>query len=473
MIVIISVSVSLILTISIIAMILWNKLKGVKQQVQDQKHLVQNLTAQNEGLNKQLEQFRDITSLEGELSRIQLEAEEELNKIQSEKERLVKDSTTLKSQIDILRNNLDVLEDQELLVAHGFYEHRYRFETTEKYSERLDAIQEEQKRLIKDGLAAVCGTEWTVNDSKTEGRKMTKNQIKIALRSFNGECDAAVAKVNYKNMYAMKNRIEKAYNDLNSLIMVNHIFITQQYLDLRLEELDLIQEYHEKKQEELEEQRHIREVMREEERVLREIEEAQREAEKEEDRYFKAIEKAKAEVEKLSGERQKQMLEKIQDLEEKLREAQEQKERAMSRAQMTRSGYVYVISNIGSFGEDVYKIGMTRRLEPMDRVKELGDASVPFRFDVHAMIYSENAPVLEYKLHRHFNEQRVNKINGRKEFFSVTLDDIEKAIEKYHGEIYFTKLAEAEEYRKTLAVDSSQSFIHQPPVETSQSILTA
>jgi tetratricopeptide (TPR) repeat protein len=471
--VIISVSLFLILTVSIVAITFWNKLKGLKRQIQDNKHLIQNLTSKNEGLNKQLERFRSITSAEDEVSRIRLEAEEELNKLRSEKESLLIDSTNLQSQIDILRNNLAVLEDQEVLVAHGFYEHKYRFETTEKYSERLDAIQEEQKRLIRDGLAAVCGTEWTVNNSKTEGRKMTKNQIKIALRSFNGECDAAIAKVNYKNMYAMKNRIEKAYNDLNKLIMVNHIFITQQYLDLRLEELDLIQEYHEKKQEQLEEQRHIREVMREEERVLREIEEAQREAEKEEERYSKAIEKARAEAEKLSGERQKQMLEKIQNLEEKLREAQEQKERAISRAQMTRSGYVYVISNIGSFGENIYKIGMTRRLEPMDRVKELGDASVPFRFDVHAMIYSEDAPALEYKLHRHFNEQRVNKVNGRKEFFSVSLGDIEEAVKKYHGDIYFTKLAEAEEYRKTLSISPSQPYIHQQPTESPQLVMAS
>jgi predicted nuclease with TOPRIM domain len=462
------ISLLVIAAISIIAIILWNRLKNAihqiqnqNQQIQDHKQQIKNLTAQTENLNQHFERFKAITNVE-----------EEIQNITAEKESLIQNSLDLQAQIARLENSLKALEEQEILVDHGFYEHKYRFETTEKYSERLDAIQEEQKRLIKDGLAAVCGTEWMLGNSKTEGRRMTRNQIKIALRSFNGECDAAIAKVNYKNLYAMKNRIEKAYNDLNRLSTVNHIFITQQYLDVRLEELDLIQEYHEKKQEELEEQRHIKEVMREEERVLREIEQAQKEAEEEENRYSKAIQKARIEAEKLSGEKQQQMLEKIQDLEQKLKDAQEQKERARSRAQMTRSGHVYVISNVGSFGEDVYKIGMTRRLEPMDRVKELGDASVPFRFDVHAMIYSEDAPALEYKLHRHFNEQRVNKVNERKEFFSVSLNDIEEAVEKFHGEIYFTKLAEADEYRKTLAMNPSQTYVPHS-TEISQPALTA
>jgi Domain of unknown function (DUF4041)/Meiotically up-regulated gene 113 len=380
---------SLIAIPSIIAMVLWNKLKTFKHQIKDHKHLIQNLTAQNERLSQQFEPYKNIIS-----------AEEEIKKISLERESLLQNSSDLQTQIDSLKDSLKILEEQEVLVSHGFYEHKYRFETVEKYSARLSIVQERQKRLIKE-------------DSKTEGRKMTKNQVKIVLRSFNGECDAAVAKVNYKNLYAMKNRVEKAYYDLNKLNIVNHIEITQEYLGSRLEELELIQEYQEKKQEELEEQRYIKEAMREEERVIREFEEAQTKAEREEEKYSLALEKARLEVEELVGENQKKMLAKIQFLEEKLVEAHESKERAMSRAQMTRSGYVYVISNIGSFGEDVYKIGMTRRLEPMDRVKELGDASVPFRFDVHAMIYSEDAPTLEHKLHRHFSEQRVNRINGR------------------------------------------------------------
>ena len=138
-------------------------------------------------------------------------------------------------------------------------------------------------------------------------------------------------------------------------------------------------------------------------------------------------------------------------------EAEKNKERAKSMAEITKSGHVYVISNIGSFGENVYKIGMTRRLEPMDRVRELGDASVPFNFDVHAMIYSKNAPELENLLHKEFYDNRVNKINDRREFFKVNLQDIKKALEKHNIQAEFTMLAEAEQYRQTLALENENS----------------
>ena len=123
----------------------------------------------------------------------------------------------------------------------------------------------------------------------------------------------------------------------------------------------------------------------------------------------------------------------------------------MSRAELTRSGHVYVVSNIGSFGENVYKIGLTRRLEPEDRIRELGDASVPFPFDIHAMVFSEDAPGLEQTLHREFDDRRVNLVNTRKEFFAVSLPEIESAAQE-HGTVEFTLAADAEQYRKTLAL---------------------
>ncbi|MGE3727310.1 MAG: GIY-YIG nuclease family protein, partial [Candidatus Sericytochromatia bacterium] len=144
---------------------------------------------------------------------------------------------------------------------------------------------------------------------------------------------------------------------------------------------------------------------------------------------------------------------KLAEAEIRLHDAEEAKKRAISQAQLTKCGHVYVISNIGSFGEDVFKIGMTRRLDPMDRVKELGDASVPFPFDVHAMIYSEDAPGLENQLHKLFNESRLNRVNNRKEFFRVGLKDIEKAAHKFGATVEFTKIAEAKEYRESVAFE--------------------
>lgn len=329
----------------------------------------------------------------------------------------------------------------------------------------LSAIHKTHPQRRTRSAAAVCDTAWEVNGSRAEGRKQINHTLKLILRAFNGECDAAVAKVKYNNVHVMQARILKAWEAINNLVVVQRAEITREYLDLKLEELYLAHEYQEKVQEEKEEQRRIREQMREEEIALRELERAKLEAEKEELRYEAALRKASADAERAVGEKQQKLLSQIDELQRRLAEAHANKERAVARAQMTRSGHVYIISNVGSLGEHVYKIGMTRRLDPMDRVKELGDASVPFSFDVHAIIYSDDAPTLENKLHRLFHQRRVNLINERKEFFRATIEEIAKAVRENHGEIEITMAAEAVEYRKTLAM--LQTAQQAPPVAAS------
>lgn len=364
----------------------------------------------------------------------------------------------LSAKILVLRAKLQGLEEQEIVEAFGFYESKYDFQEAEEYKQRLDKIRSQQKQMIKDKQAAVCNTEWSVAGSVKEGKKMTDNFLKLVLRAFNGECDASVVKVKYNNVQTMENRIRKTYEDLNKLSQTTHCEITSRYLDLKLQELWLTHEYQERKYQEQEEQRIIREQMREEEKALRELEKARQDAEKEERRYQEALEKARRDVESATGKAQEKLFSQIEELQKRLAEAEANKERAISQAQLTKSGHVYIISNIGSFGEDVYKIGMTRRLEPMDRVKELGDASVPFSFDVHAMIFCENAPELESRLHKRFNNRRMNKENERKEFFRVSLDEIVRVVRETDqelkickSEVIFTKVAEATDYRKTLA----------------------
>ncbi|QJD81635.1 DUF4041 domain-containing protein [Spirosoma rhododendri] len=257
----------------------------------------------------------------------------------------------------------------------------------------------------------------------------------------------------------MEARISKSFEAINKLGSVNQISITQQYHDLRKSELQLEFELQQKIQSEKEEQRLIREQMREEEKAQREIETAQRKAEDEEARYQKALLKATEDAKRATGAQLESLDLKIAELEQLLSAAQLQKERALSMAQQTKSGHVYVISNIGSFGEDVFKIGMTRRLEPMDRVRELGDASVPFSFDVHALVYSDNAPDLEYKIHRQLIERRLNLINNRREFFRVDLDEVETIFSNAGHPLTLTRLAEAREYRESLAIRESKSRV--------------
>ena len=219
---------------------------------------------------------------------------------------------------------------------------------------------------------------------------------------------------------------------------------------MKQRELKLTFEYENKLKKEKDEQRELKERMRDEERARREMEEALWQTALDEERAKKALEQARIELQAASGAKEASLIGKIKLLESRLEETLKNKERAISRAQQTRSGHVYIISNIGSFGETVFKIGMTRRLEPYDRVHELGDASVPFAFDVHAMIYTDDAPTMESKLHQRFDQNRVNLVNERKEFFHTSISELEAAVKELGATIELSKLAEAREYRETL-----------------------
>lgn len=410
-------------------------------------------------LDRLTERFRPVIDADAERNRVLELLEREKATAAAGLESLTRDcdlkaatAATLQHEIEALRIEFARLDEESNLQSFGFYKPRYDFAESKQYQTRLDTIRDSQKEMLKAKTAAVCDIEWTVNGSKVEGRKATNQTIKLLLRAFNGECDAAISKVRYNNIHVMEARIGKAFDTINGLAEVNRCHIVNVYRDLKLQELYLTHEYEEKLQEEKEEQRRIREQMRDEEIAQRELEKARVEAEREESRYEHALAKAKEEVEKAVGARQAKLQADIEELQRRLLEAQTNKERAIARAQMTRSGHVYIISNIGSFGEHVYKIGMTRRLDPMDRIHELSDASVPFHFDVHAVVFSEDAPGLENKLHQFLHRRRLNRINLRKEFFAVELEEIAAAVHQHHGQIDFTLAAEAVEFRKTQAL---------------------
>jgi hypothetical protein len=351
---------------------------------------------------------------------------------------------TLERQLSIYNDEIEVMD-------FGLYKPQFDYATSEEFKQKIEQNYLKQKAMISDDTASVCQTEWTVNGNKAEGRKMTKLNKKNMLYAFNGECDALIAKVKWNNATKSIERLEKAYESINKLGAVNNITLSYDFYQLKKQELALVHEYENKKQDEKEEQRRIREQMREEEKVQRDIDRAQREAEEDEKRYQKALQRVKEDLRYASKDELDELNSKLSELQLKLKEAGEKKQRALSMAQLTRAGHIYIISNIGSFGEDVYKIGMTRRLEPLDRVRELSDASVPFRYDVHAVIYSDDAPKLEQDLHKKFTNRRINRVNGRKEFFKVSLLEIESFVKEHaNAEIEFTQLAEAQEYRETM-----------------------
>lgn len=394
---------------------------------------------------KTLKDFKDLTDIQSQITK----GNQKLNEIQAKTSEMVLDYKNKRTIYEKLLNEINSLEENLEIISYGLYKPHFDFDTSSEYQKRILTNHQRQKQLIKDKVASVCSKEWTVEGDRKKGAEMVARNTKLALRAFNSECDAAVLKVKWNNVSKMEERIEKAYEELNKLVAPLEIILTNKYFSLKLEELHLVYENQEKLYQEKEEQRLVKEQMKEEEKAIREFEVAKKAAENEEKQSQKALDEARKEIVTAKSEEVTQLNDKILNLEKQLKEAQE-KGRAISLAQVTKSGYVYVISNIGSFGEDVYKIGMTRRQQPLDRIREFS-VSVPFDFDVHALIHSENAPELETKLHRRFDEKSLNLVNSRKEFYNVALQEIETAVKELHGKIEFTKMAEAKQYRETLA----------------------
>jgi hypothetical protein len=364
------------------------------------------------------------------------------------------------SLLELKRKEIIIVDDEILFQSFGFYKPKYNLVSSDVYKARLDEMRSRQKELARSFKALSFYDAWTVNGSKSEGKKMNKDNMKLALYAFNTECDAAISKVKFNNVEQMKKRIDNAYEKINRLNERNRITITSAYLKLKYDEMSLAFEYERKREDEREEQRRIMEENREEQRVLREIEKAKEKIEKEETHFKNEIAKLKERLrsEHLNHIERLEIADQINELEAKLQLVERDKQDVYNREQNTRAGYVYIISNIGSFGEDVYKIGVSRRLDPYERVRELGSASVPFTFDVHAMIFSEDAPALETKLHKTFYDRRINKMNDRKEFFKVSLPEIEEIVKRNHNKtVEFTLLAQASEYRETVKHERRQA----------------
>ena len=270
-------------------------------------------------------------------------------------------------------------------------------------------------------------------------------------------CDVMIENL-AKGVY--KRGLKETMNQVKDVIMHVSCLIPYQfryeisdgYIERVKRKIELVYEIEEYKARKKEEQRLLKEQQREEAAAQREFERELKKAQKDQQKAEEALQlaKEKAEKEKENAEAFAKYQEQIASLQAALEEAQQRSERVMSMAQQTRQGWVYIISNIGSFGENVYKIGMTRRLDPMERVNELGDASVPFPFDVHAMIFSEDAPALETALHQAFENQKTNLVNGKKEFFNVPLCAIKDKVKELGYEVEFEEIPTAPQYRDTL-----------------------
>lgn len=401
------------------------------------KNLIQDIEA-NQSKLATLEE-----TIEKEKSKIEHDIEERISKKSTELNQLYSEISEVKKE---LKNKKEEIENLEPLVTVVNIDTKgLDLATSQELKNILSKYKLEEAELVKNNTAV----DVLIYDDK----KFITTQIRQILRSFNAECDLAISNVTLKNIDTMRNKILRSYEALNKIYKSDGVQITKTFLENKLQQLITAHSYQEKLEDEREQKKLIQEQLKEEEKVRREIEREKAKIEKDETQFKNEISKLMKYLQKTDNEVEKTLyIDKIKECEEKLSELEIVKSDVLNREKNTRAGFVYIISNIGSFGENIFKIGMTRRLEPMDRIKELSSASVPFEFDVHALIFSDDAPALESILHNTFRDYEVNKVNHRKEFFSIPLEKIEKVVTEYHNAtVQWTYDAAAEEYRESLA----------------------
>lgn len=410
------------------------------------------MTPEMKDIQKAKQILKDIEAEQDNQHKILVDCEEKgLKKIEALKRKLKVLDESIKQKTEELKaknKELICLDEEITLQSFGLYAPKYDFANSDEYKARLSDVRKRQKAMIKNGTAVTGNQNWTVDGNAAQGRKMIKDMQKLLLRAFNSECDEVVDRVKFNTYETAERRIDSSFDAISKLGKVMDVAISYPYYRLKLEELDLAIEYRMKKQEEKELQKELRAQMREDARLQREIEAERKKIEKERSHYKNAMSVLEAQIEAATGDEKLALLSKKREIEGQLVDIDKAMKDIDYREANQRAGYVYIISNIGSFGENIFKIGMTRRLDPTERVSELGDASVPFNFDIHAMIFSDDAPALEAALHRAFEDRKLNMVNTRREFFNVTLDEIKEVVRNnFDKTVEFIEIPDAEQYR--------------------------
>ena len=427
--------------------------KRYLEQIDEYEKKIQELQQETNRLNEMLSpEHKDIEKLKREISELKAQKSNLLKEFEKNKNGYV----NLKNQIQYLskvltekKNEIVAVNNEIEMQSYGIYTPTYEFSNSSLYKDELKRIRDKQKELIKENQACNGNENWTVNNNAAKGRKMVKDVKKLLLRAFNLECDDIVKNVKISNFEKSKERIYKSSNQISKLGSVWSISFSQDYINLKIAEVSIALDFAQKKQEEKEKIRELKEQQREEAKAQKEIEAARKKLQKEQSHYQNALKMLNEQLEKDSDN--KDLLAKKEELELNIEDTNKAIADVDYREANKRAGYVYIISNIGSFGKNIFKIGMTRRLDPTERVNELGDASVPFKFDIHALIFSEDAPALEAALHKSFESKKLYKINQRREFFNVTLDEIKSEVKKnYDKTVEWIDIPEAEQYRQSI-----------------------
>lgn len=414
------------------------------------RRFARELLDELDAASKEHDELRATLSKIGGLSL--LEREQALEKLKADisetssgwKTQLVelgKERDQLLAQIEELRQEVVETRERALLQESGVYEYAHPLQDAVAYQAELANLAAKIKAMNKaEGQAVVGAKGWTVNGSEAQGRTMLRDYAKLMLRAFNAEADVLVRGLKPYALDAAVDRLKKVASTIQRLEKTMSIRITDEYLQVRIRELQLVADFAQKKAEEKELERQERERLREERKVQQEMERERVKLEKERQHYMNALEALMAKGDLEAAERMSGQISEV--------------ERAIAdvdyRAANIRAGYVYVISNIGSFGQSLVKVGMTRRLDPMDRIRELSDASVPFNFDVHALFFSKDAVGIETAMHNRLSGSRVNLVNMRREFFRVTPLEAKALLSELAGDLLtFHDEPEALEFRQS------------------------
>ncbi|RLV48307.1 DUF4041 domain-containing protein [Nocardioides mangrovicus] len=372
---------------------------------------------------------------------LKLQREEMVGEAQRARAEMQTESNSQRERLQRLRTQIVTTEETAVLQEAGIYRYQHPLENSVEYKEELSRLQDQIKVMVRaNGGAVTAAQDWTVNGSAAQGRSMVRDYSKLMLRAYNAEADNLVRGLKPYKLATAKDRLEKVVSTIERLGKTMQIRITPSYHRLRLKELELTADYQEKLAREKEQEREEKQRLREERIAQQEMDRERYRLRKEREHYCNVLDKLIANGDVEAADRMRVQLHEV--------------DRAIEdvdyRAANIRAGYVYVISNLGSFGERMVKIGMTRRLEPMDRVRELSDASVPFNFDVHALFFSDDAVGIETAMHQHFADKRVNHVNHRREFFYATpIETRAKLLELTGDLLQFEETPLAVEFRQS------------------------
>lgn len=351
------------------------------------------------------------------------------------------------------------LADTVIMVDAGLMGYAHPAQSSVALGEQLDNVRSQIKSMIRNKSAINADSGFTFNGSAAKGRKFVSDMSKMMLRAYNAEAENCILTVKAGNGDAARKRLERARDQVERLGTLINLRIDRRYHSLRLEELDLALRHQNAKKAEKEAEREERARLREERKAQQELAQRRAKLDKEREHYQNVLDSLLA---KGRSDEADQIRARLDGIDEEIKKVD-------FRTANIRAGYVYVISNIGAFGDRMVKIGMTRRLDPMDRVRELGDASVPFGFDVHALFFSDDAVTLEADLHRRFADKRVNRINTRREFFYATPAEVRDALSQIAGNLLeFTDEPEAEQYRLSLQMAAEEAQKATPPREETE-----